>query len=154
MDHVQDPSLVPSSPCADKAEGMSSNVEKGKSIAPQAQGINRSWPRGSYPKLALLMASCPETAIFRRFGALNTQNLLFLQAEVTHLERELEILRGNNELNNSERSFRGDRNWFELSQESEGGEPDPQWVVIQDIRDRLKEYSRPLQSDSGPVCLY
>lgn len=73
---------------------------------------------------------------------MNAQNLLFLQAEITHLERELEIIRRNNELNNDEKGLRGDRNWFELSQESENGEPHPQWVVIQDIRDKLKEYSR------------
>ena len=109
---------------------------------PPNQGISRSWSMGSYPKLSTFMASWPDVAIFRRFGALNAQNLLFLQAEITHLERELEIIRRNNELNNDEKGLRGDRNWFELSQESENGEPHPQWVVIQDIRDKLKEYSR------------
>ena len=106
------------------------------------QGISRSWSMGSYPKLSTFMASWPDVAIFRRFGALNAQNLLFLQAEITHLERELEIIRKNNELNNDEKGLHGDRNWFELSQESEDGELHPQWVVIQDIREKLKEYSK------------
>jgi hypothetical protein len=97
---------------------------------------------GSYPKLSTFMASWPDVAIFRRFGALNAQNLLFLQAEITHLERELQVIRESNALNNDEKGIHGERNWFELSQESEDGEPHPQWVVIQDIRDRLKEYSK------------
>jgi hypothetical protein len=105
------------------------------------QGINRSWSMGSYPKLSTFMASWPDIAIFRRFGALNAQNLLFLQAEITHLERELEVIRSNNERNNDEKGLHGDRNWFELSQESEDGEAHPQWIVIQDIREKLKEYS-------------
>jgi hypothetical protein len=167
MDHVQDPSLVPSGPYAEKAEDISSNIENGESIAPQSQAalkdptvivpansVNRSWSMGSYPKLSSFMTSWPDVAIFRRFGALNAQNLLFLQAEITHLERELQVIRESNALNNDEKGIHGERNWFELSQESEDGEPHPQWVVIQDIRDRLKEYSKSFQSDSGPVCLY
>jgi hypothetical protein len=35
------------------------------------------------------MGTFPETAIFRRFGALNAQNLLCLQAEPTALEQAL-----------------------------------------------------------------
>lgn len=88
------------------------------------------------------MASWPDVAIFRRFGALNAQNLLFLQAEIRHLERELEIMRSNDALNNDEKGMHVQRNWFELSQETEDGQPHPQWVVIQDIREKLKEYSK------------
>jgi hypothetical protein len=40
-----------------------------------------------YPKLARHMGASPEIAIFRRFGALNAQNLLYLQAELVHLEK-------------------------------------------------------------------
>jgi hypothetical protein len=32
------------------------------------------------------MGSHPELAIFRRFGALNLQNILFMQAEIAGLE--------------------------------------------------------------------
>ena len=46
-------------------------------------------PRG-YPRLAALMGSYQETAIFRRFGKLNMLNLLSLQAELTDLEVQLE----------------------------------------------------------------
>jgi hypothetical protein len=41
-------------------------------------------PNG-YTKLAIQMGQYSEMAIFRRFGALNAQNLLYLQAELVQL---------------------------------------------------------------------
>ena len=73
---------------------------------------------------------------------MNSQNLLFLQAEITHLERELQVIREREERNNDEKGIIAQRNWFELSQESEDGEPSPQWACIQDIRAKLSEYSK------------
>ncbi|KAK0728798.1 hypothetical protein B0T26DRAFT_748959 [Lasiosphaeria miniovina] len=43
-----------------------------------------------YARLASLMGAHPETAIVRRFGSLNTLNLLYLQAELTDLENALQ----------------------------------------------------------------
>jgi hypothetical protein len=42
-----------------------------------------------YPKLAGKMGLTPEKAMFRRFGALNAQMLLYMQAELLYLEQEL-----------------------------------------------------------------
>ena len=42
-----------------------------------------------YSKLASLMGTYSDTLIFRHFGALSAQNLLYLQAELVHLEHEL-----------------------------------------------------------------
>jgi hypothetical protein len=42
-----------------------------------------------YEKLAGLMAKHSEVATFQRFDFLNTLNILYLQAELVHLEREL-----------------------------------------------------------------
>ena len=61
---------------------------------------NRNMPQSStfealsqyvegYPKLAGYITSLPEVAIFRRFGAMNARNLLYLQAELTDLEAAL-----------------------------------------------------------------
>lgn len=52
---------------------------------------------GSYNKLSKFMGSWPEVAIFRRFGALNAQNLLFMQAELVRLEDELQSIREDDE---------------------------------------------------------
>ena len=104
--------------------------------------INRTWSSGSYPRLSEFMGLWPEVAIFRRFGALNTQNLLFLQAEIAHLERELQIIREREEKREDERGLLAQRSWFELSQAMEDGAACPQWAVIQDIRSKLSEYSK------------
>ncbi|KAF2034883.1 hypothetical protein EK21DRAFT_50114, partial [Setomelanomma holmii] len=42
-----------------------------------------------YNILAHLMGAYPELSIFRRFGALNARNILYLQAELTDLETKL-----------------------------------------------------------------
>ena len=105
-------------------------------------GINRTWSSGSYPRLSEFMGLWPEVAIFRRFGALNTQNLLFLQAEIAHLERELKNIREREERREDERGLLAQRSWFELSQATEDGEYCPQWAVIQEIRSKLSEYSK------------
>ncbi|KAF1950478.1 hypothetical protein CC80DRAFT_426686 [Byssothecium circinans] len=45
-----------------------------------------------YPKLAGRMGAMPEVAMFRRFGALNCRNLLYLQSELVELENKLRRL--------------------------------------------------------------
>lgn len=42
-----------------------------------------------YPKIAARMSLIPETAMFRRFGALNARNLLYLQGDLARIEEEL-----------------------------------------------------------------
>lgn len=104
-------------------------------------GINRTFSSGSYPRLSEFMSLWPEVAIFRRFSALNTQNLLFLQAEIAHLERELCTIRKKEEQRADVKGLMAQRSWFELSQASEDGEDCPQWTVIQELRSKLTEYS-------------
>lgn len=45
---------------------------------------------GGYAKVARLMVKHPEVATFQRFEYLNTLNILYLQAELVELEKELE----------------------------------------------------------------
>jgi len=45
-----------------------------------------------YSYLAQTMSAHSELAIFRRFNTLNLQNILYLQAELTYLEKELKEL--------------------------------------------------------------
>ena len=54
-------------------------------------------PRG-YPKVADMMASHSETAIFRRFRSLNLLNLLALQSELQELETRLSEVRERDEV--------------------------------------------------------
>ena len=96
-------------------------------------------PRG-YPKLAALMGSHQETAIFRRFGTLNMLNLLSLQAELTDLEVQLhDIIKRDETSGDSDRmlyaiSFR------ELRAHAKDGD-DLHWQTLLDMRAKLQEYS-------------
>ena len=92
-----------------------------------------------YAKLSSLMANDTEFAIFRRFGALNAQNLLYYQAELMGLESDLqEIAMQDRQSQDSDKRLFCD-NWFELSHAAEG--KDLQFRKVMQIRKTLKEYS-------------
>lgn len=113
---------------------------------PQEHGpLEVPMPEG-YPKMGLLMGKCPEYAIFRRFGALNAENLLYLQAELKVLEAKLRIYQEADR--NSEHE---DRKIYSLDWETlensgnnattSSGNEQNQWNTILAIRGKLKEYS-------------
>jgi hypothetical protein len=96
-----------------------------------------------YTKLASLMGAHPEVAISRRFGSLNAQNLLYLQAELVKLELKLQrCAQEDAESGHVDRSIY-DRDWQTLHESSlaSGGSPE-QWQTMLEIRRVLKEYSR------------
>ena len=86
------------------------------------------------------MGNYSENAIFRRFGSLNSQNLLYLQAEITHLERDLRALESvdNQAQQGSDLVYASD--WYWLN-DSRHDEYHPQLQLVLAIRARLKEYS-------------
>jgi hypothetical protein len=45
---------------------------------------------GNYLDLSKLMSKHPDVFILRKFSGLNVKNLLYYQAELAHLEQELE----------------------------------------------------------------
>lgn len=106
-----------------------------------------------YRLLASAMGHSPQLAIFKRFGTLNAQNILYLQAELTVLENKLE------EYIKEDQSARGgdrdiyDRDWetlktsHEINSPGNDDKPPPttvsnrQWKTFLEIRGKLKEYS-------------
>jgi len=94
--------------------------------------------RPGYPKLAGHMGLCPEVAIFRRFGALNMTNLLYMQDELLELEQSF---RGRERIDDEEnRGYSVD--WCKLREsEGEDGEEGSQFRMLQNVRSKLKEYS-------------
>jgi hypothetical protein len=102
-------------------------------------------PTHGYPKLACEMGSMPEIAILRRFASLNVQNLLYFQAELVILEKDLREM----ELESSRLQCEGRprmpetgyaQDWYWLGHDDN----DPhnrQWQTVLRIRQRLKEYS-------------
>ena len=96
-------------------------------------------PRG-YPKLAKLMGTHYETAIFRRFTELNMLNLLSLQAELTDLEIQLQNIRNEDEVaDDAVRSLYA----IDFHEMREHGDErdDQQWQMLLRIREKLQEYS-------------
>lgn len=100
-----------------------------------------------YTKLASLMGAYPEVAILRRFGALNAQNLLYLQAELTSLELKLKrCVKADAESGHQDRRIY-DRDWQTLSESIESLENNSdQWSTVLQIRKTLKEYSKSITS--------
>lgn len=101
-------------------------------------------PEG-YSRLASLMSAHPETAVLRRFGYLNTLNLLYLQAELTNLETSLvEAAKADARSGHLERAVYA-RDWQSLSEslhatKCDAGNP-TQWKIMLHVREKLNEYS-------------
>ena len=104
-----------------------------------------------YAKLAALMGAHPQVAILRRFGALNAQNLLYLQAELTLLESDLQHFSAEDSTSHDPDRSLYSRDWYGLSISNDGANRDEsagtQWRIVLKIRDKLKEYS-----ESEEVC--
>lgn len=96
-----------------------------------------------YAKLAGLMGAHPEVAVFRRFGAMNAQNLLHLQAELTSLELKLKDYAKEDAKSGHPKRVLYSRHWQTLSNSiNVSDHDDKQWSTMLTIRDRLKEYSK------------
>ncbi|KAK8043321.1 hypothetical protein PG993_005751 [Apiospora rasikravindrae] len=96
-----------------------------------------------YAKISQLMGCQDTCAIYRRFRRLNSLNLLYLQAELTHLEEELEAL-AKRDAADPERRFHA-RDWWSLSQHNDDDEDDEsaaeQWEKVLEIREKLEQYN-------------
>lgn len=94
-----------------------------------------------YPKLAGQMGIQPETTIFRRFGFLNAQNLLYLQAELTWLEKRLRERQAEDSVDSKGNKSQYALNWYWLSQAEDDGDT-TQLDLVMKIRETMKEYSK------------
>ncbi|PVH77721.1 hypothetical protein DL98DRAFT_636938 [Cadophora sp. DSE1049] len=91
-----------------------------------------------YAKVAQLMASQEEFSIVRRFGALNMQKLLYMQAELIHLQSDLDQLSKRDVLH-GERQYHS-KDWWSLSQ-GDSDEDVEQWQKFLDISEKLEKYN-------------
>jgi hypothetical protein len=97
-----------------------------------------------YAKMAFLMGEFPEVAIFRRFGALNAQNLLYLQAELKELETSLRKYALEDQNSGHPERIYYSKDWFTLKESCDAtyeGADGNQWSTMLSIRAKLKEYS-------------
>ncbi|KAI1411525.1 hypothetical protein F5Y13DRAFT_191142 [Hypoxylon sp. FL1857] len=98
-----------------------------------------------YSLLGSLMGAHPEIATFRRFGALNALNLLYMQAELISLENGLhKQAKSDAESGHFDRSIYY-RDWQTLSESvtTEDGDP-TQWRTMLKVKEKLSEYNQAL----------
>jgi len=99
-----------------------------------------------YAKVAQLMGTHPEFAIFRRFRDLNMQDMLYLQAEITHLEEDLRRIASKDVEHGNRKNHPYD--WWSMSH-GQGEGDTKQWEKVLEIREKLEKYSTLLVM---PVC--
>ena len=92
-----------------------------------------------HAKIAAIMSHYNEFAIFRKVSKLNYQNLLYLQAELTHLEANLKHLVDRDSADPHRENYTKD--WWYLTQNNEEHDSREQWQKFLQIRQKLKEYS-------------
>ncbi|OAG07178.1 uncharacterized protein CC84DRAFT_1089552 [Paraphaeosphaeria sporulosa] len=111
-------------------------------------------PKG-YPMLAAQIEQRPEMAIFRRFGALNAENLLYLQAELVLLEDELRKQQAEDHSSSIEYKAKYALNWFHLRNSRSNGDS-KQLDLVHTIRETLWQYSEycNLRTTAGLLLIY
>ncbi|KAL8677813.1 MAG: hypothetical protein Q9186_005793 [Xanthomendoza sp. 1 TL-2023] len=92
---------------------------------------------GDYSKLASMMSRHSEAAIFRRFDTLNVKNLLYMQAEIVHLEDQLHCLEMGD--GNPEKALRPFSVY--VLKEAVGSGENPQWTKYKEIQEKIYAYN-------------
>lgn len=116
-----------------------------QTLSVSAQLAKSDSPPG-YPQVANFMGEYPEMAMVRRFRGLNARNLLYLQAELVQIEKELLELEKADAKDTSDPFkplYARDFDWLLQSANQEGN---VQWMLIQKMKEKLKEYSKTLPS--------
>ncbi|KAK0109283.1 hypothetical protein ONS96_003103 [Cadophora gregata f. sp. sojae] len=104
-------------------------------------------PVEGYPKLACHMGRYEQSAIYRRFGSLNSQNILYLQAELVHLERRLRRAENEDSASPDGNRSKYSRDWYWLNSYATD-EGSDQWEIILNIRHMLKDYNNAIIQQS------
>ncbi|KAK9548134.1 hypothetical protein V6Z79_008954 [Aspergillus fumigatus] len=96
-----------------------------------------------YPKLATLMATYSEAAIFRKFSDLNMWCLLSLQAEIVDLWVELRAI-WHKDATSTDPTDKLLCNYFRQLRNSNGSNNEGQLRMMNKLRKKLREYNRTL----------
>jgi hypothetical protein len=94
-----------------------------------------------YTSLTAEMTRHQGMAMFKRFRELNLRNLLYMQAEILHLELELTAIRDENKISGDEGKKKYETDVSYLIRSSKESNP-VEWNLILDMRAKLKEYSK------------
>ncbi|KAK0737376.1 hypothetical protein B0T21DRAFT_410829 [Apiosordaria backusii] len=104
-------------------------------------------PEG-YDRLARMMGSLPEMAMFRRFGVLSAEDLLYRQAELQELEAALRRFQKEDKQSGHQDREDYALDWDALQRsgadDAAEGNDSAQWDTILEIREKLKDYQEAL----------
>ncbi|KAL8992470.1 MAG: hypothetical protein Q9188_007576, partial [Gyalolechia gomerana] len=93
-----------------------------------------------YTRLASMIARYGEAAIFRRFDALNIKNLLYMQAELVHLEAELHQIEKEERSSTDPSKSLHPISVYDLRDSASRGLV-TQWTKYQDIQRKIQTYN-------------
>jgi hypothetical protein len=109
--------------------------------SPGAVAVEKA--QNGYPKLAWLMSTYPDNAIFRRFGELNMLNLLRLQAEIHEMEQELKRIRDEDKESEDVMRMAYVNDFCAMRDNQEEGDSEQYDLLIR-IGEKLQEYNSAL----------
>ena len=95
-----------------------------------------------YNKLANLFADYEDLATFRCFNAMNAKNLLYMQAELLHLEQQLQVQIEYDFQTSKTEADGVAKYWKALEDSSEGQIGCWQKQKVLEIREKLKRYCK------------
>ena len=95
-----------------------------------------------YDKLAKLFDNYEDLAAFRCFNALNAKNLLYMQAELLHLDQQLAVHIEDDFKANKSEANEISRYWNALEKSSDGQTGCCQKQKVLEIREKLKRYCK------------
>lgn len=93
-----------------------------------------------YAKVGKLMATYDQLAILRGFKSLSYQSLLYRQAEIIHLQEDLEKLIQRDAAHPNRSLYSKD--WWRLAHTCASDEDEEQWKLWQHLNQKLDEYSK------------
>jgi hypothetical protein len=95
-----------------------------------------------YDRLAALFGQHQGVAIFRRFSSLGAKNLLHRQAELVHLEAQLQKLICDDRTSNDPEKMIYQYSVFELLDSQNNPHKNHQWQKAIEVRGKLEEYCK------------
>ena len=95
-----------------------------------------------YSKLASIMDSHSDVRIFQNFSVLNIQNILYLQAELLHLQKEWRDIITDDVTSGDHARVDTQFNLLSLQGGIETEEDTVQWEKFKEIRIKIGEYSK------------
>ncbi|MCJ1355199.1 MAG: hypothetical protein MMC33_005190 [Icmadophila ericetorum] len=102
-----------------------------------------------YGAVASCMNCDRDLALYRRFGALNSRNLLYMQSELMSMETRLQELDAEaNDISKGNETWSVPRSWYYL--EKARGE---HWEVVMKIREKLEAYKTVKRERVKPMCV-